>query len=92
MDSDPVFRKQMLRKNPQLLDWMNNSPNLSNSPAGLTWHHHERMGILSLVNRADHGTYRSIYHPTGNGGRDMWGGGKLGREGKLNEDGTIIKK
>ena len=29
-----------------------------------------------------------IYNPTGRGGRDIWGGGKLGRKGKLNPDGT----
>ncbi len=88
MNSNPAFRKQMLKKNPELLDWMDDTAKHSSSPPGLTWHHDEQAGILKLVDRPDHATNHGIYHPTGRGGRDIWGGGRLGRKGKLNPDGT----
>ncbi len=62
---------------------------LSNSPTGFTWHHAEDSGVLELVNRGDHSTNFSIYHPTGKGGRDIWGGGNLGRKGKLDKYGNL---
>lgn len=58
--------------------------NKSGSPAGHTWHHREDTRRLVLVDRLDHGKNHGLYHPTGNGGRDMWGGGEDGRKGKLN--------
>ncbi|WAG73538.1 RHS repeat-associated core domain-containing protein [Clostridium estertheticum] len=91
LNSDTVFRKDMFRRNPELKTWLDNNPNLSNSPTELTWHHSEETGFLKLVDRTDHSTNSSIYHPTGNGGRDMWGGGKLGRIGKLDKFGKIKK-
>ena len=36
-----------------------------------------------LVDRSDHSHNFGIYHPTGKGGRDIWGGGKAGRQGKI---------
>ncbi|MBJ3895234.1 HNH endonuclease, partial [Salmonella enterica subsp. enterica serovar Corvallis] len=45
------------------------------SPPGLTWHHENKPGVLSLVDRLDHKTYHKIYHPDGSGGRKKWGGG-----------------
>jgi RHS repeat-associated protein len=83
MNGDPAFRRDMLGRYPQLESWME-SPKMSKSPAGLTWHHHEDVGVLKLVDRADHASKHGIYHPTGKGGRDIWGGGEPGRKGKLN--------
>jgi RHS repeat-associated protein len=83
MNSDPAFRKDMLRRNPSLAEWMKTG-NHSGSPAGHTWHHHEQTNRLVLVSRSDHASNHGLYHPTGKGGRDMWGGGKPGRTGKLN--------
>ena len=40
-------------------------------------------GILLLVDRSDHSHNFGIYHPTGKGGRDIWGGGKARRQGKI---------
>jgi hypothetical protein len=82
MDMDSAFRKDMLSRYPELDDWMKNG-DMSASPAGLTWHHHEQPGKLKLVDRLDHANNHGLYHPTGRGGRDMWGGGKPGRTGKL---------
>ncbi|BBL31601.1 HNH endonuclease [Pantoea ananatis] len=57
---------------------------MPNSPPGLTWHHHEEVNSLTLVDINDHAINHGLYHPTGKGGRDIWGGGKDGRKGKLN--------
>jgi hypothetical protein len=83
MNSDPIFRRDMLGRYPELGTWLKN-PNMSASPAGLTWHHHEETRRLVLVDRVDHATNHGLYHPTGKGGRDIWGGGEDGRKGKLN--------
>ncbi|EIC0468531.1 RHS domain-containing protein, partial [Salmonella enterica subsp. enterica serovar Infantis] len=82
MNSDPSFRRDMLGRHPALGDWLKN-PNKASSPPGLTWHHHEDVNRLVLVDRIDHADNQGLYHPTGKGGRDMWGGGELGRRGKL---------
>ena len=83
MKSDPGFRRDMLTRYPKLGPWLKN-PNMSSSPPDLTWHHHENTRRLVLVDRADHATNHKLHHPTGSGGRDMWGGGEDGRKGKLN--------
>ncbi|WP_080533852.1 RHS repeat-associated core domain-containing protein [Vibrio vulnificus] len=85
MRSDPEFKNDMFRRYPELASWAESS-NFSSSPPGLTWHHHEDIDRLVLVDRADHASNHNLYHPTGKGGREMWGGGKPGRSGKL--DGT----
>ncbi|MDR5588976.1 RHS repeat-associated core domain-containing protein [Clostridium sp. 5N-1] len=91
LNNDVKFRKDMFKRNPELKSWLDSNSNLSNSPTGFTWHHSEKNGILELVNRGDHSTNFNIYHPTGKGGRDIWGGGKLGRKGKLDKNGKIKK-
>ncbi|WP_180064260.1 HNH endonuclease [Acinetobacter sp. YH16042] len=58
---------------------------MSNSPPGLTWHHNDQSGLLNLVDRGDHANNHGIYHPDGTGGRDKWGEGKPGRQGKLDQ-------
>ncbi len=82
MNTNPAFKRDMLGRYPSLSNWMAN-PNKSSSPVDLTWHHHETTGKLTLVDRLDHANNHALYHPTGKGGRDMWGGGELGRRGKL---------
>ncbi|TEW80385.1 type IV secretion protein Rhs, partial [Serratia marcescens] len=82
MDADPSFRRDMLGRYPELGEWMKN-PNKASSPPVLTWHHHEDVGRLVLVDRVDHADNHALYHPTGKGGREMWGGGEPGRRGKL---------
>lgn len=82
MNSDSNFKKQILSAHPEMKQWLDN-PNLSNSPTGYTWHHYEQEGILRLADRSDHSHNFGIYHPTGKGGRDIWGGGKAGRQGKI---------
>ncbi|WP_081336066.1 HNH endonuclease [Burkholderia vietnamiensis] len=49
----------------------------------MTWHHNDEVGKLNLVDGSDYGDNHGIYHPDGTGGRDKWGGGQLGRKGKL---------
>ena len=82
MNSDAEFRRDMLGRHPELSDWMKNGSK-SSSPSGFTWHHHEDVNRLVLVDRADHKSNHRLYHPTRKGGRDIWGGGKPGRHGKL---------
>lgn len=53
MNTDPAFRRDMLGRYPELETWMKN-PNMSGSPAGLAWHHHEETRRLVLVDRVDH--------------------------------------
>ena len=84
MNTDGAFRKDILSRNPALLDWSKNPKDLGSSPPGMTWHHNDDVGRLNLVDRSDHGDNHGIYHPDGTGGRDKWGGGALGRKGKLN--------
>lgn len=52
-------------------------------PPGLTWHNHEASSRIMLVYRIDHSKNHGLYHPTGAGGRDIWGGGEEGRQEKL---------
>ncbi|WP_416466779.1 RHS repeat-associated core domain-containing protein, partial [Pseudomonas sp. LFS044] len=82
MEIEPEFRKDMLNRYPKLEGWAN-AGSKSASPPGLTWHHHEDVNRLSLVDRMDHKANHGLYHPTGKGGRDIWGGGAQGRKGKL---------
>ncbi|WP_371688418.1 RHS repeat-associated core domain-containing protein [Snodgrassella alvi] len=83
MDKDIAFRKNMLKRYPELSTWLKNG-NKNGSPSGLTWHHHEDTNKLVLVDRKDHNKNHALYHPKGKGGRDLWGGGTDGRRGRLN--------
>ncbi|UBM27765.1 HNH endonuclease [Pseudomonas sp. p1(2021b)] len=82
MELEPEFRKDMLNRYPKLEEWAKTGGK-SGSPPGVTWHHHEDINRLSLVDRMDHMSNHGLYHPTGKGGRDIWGGGAQGRKGKL---------
>jgi RHS repeat-associated protein len=84
INEDSVFKKQMFKRNPSLVEWSKN-PDLSKSPPNMTWHHNDEAGLLNLVSFEDHRDNHGIYHPDGTGGRDKWGGGKPGRKGKLNQ-------
>ncbi|PMS28600.1 RHS repeat-associated core domain-containing protein, partial [Trinickia soli] len=53
MNTDPEYRRDMLGRNPALLDWMKD-PDLSKSPPGMTWHHNDAPGLLNLVSFDDH--------------------------------------
>ena len=88
LDTDAAFRKDMFTRHPELADWVKNG-DLSASPKGFTWHHSEATGILELVDRGDHNKFHGIYHPSGQGGRAIWGGGKAGRRGWLDEFGNV---
>ena len=79
LDTNSSFRNKMYKKYPSLENWTD----MGKRPPDLTWHHHEDVGKLKLVDRMDHRKNHSLYHPTGKGGRDIWGGGKPGRDGKL---------
>ena len=90
LDTNPNFRKKMYSKYPELIEWrktgdMTSSPNWGKGKdkAGLTWHHHEDTNKLVLVDFKDHNSNHSLYHPQKKGGRALWGGGRLGRRGKL---------
>jgi uncharacterized protein RhaS with RHS repeats len=89
LNSDAAFRRDMLGRYPALAEWTRTG-NMAGSPPGMTWHHHAQVNRLVLVDRRDHAKNHALYHPTGKGGRDIWGGGKDGRTGKL--DGTTGRK
>ncbi|WP_438827227.1 HNH endonuclease [Serratia proteamaculans] len=73
LNTDAAFRKDMFNRHPELSNWMKNGSK-SSSPSGFTWHHHEDINRLVLVDRLDHKSNHALYHPIGNGGRDIWGG------------------
>lgn len=78
MQSDPAFKREMQTKYPGAVEHV--QPNSrgqfsSETPKGMTWHHENKPGVLSLVDRQDHKAYHKIYHPDGSGGRKKWGGG-----------------
>ncbi|ECZ1678140.1 RHS domain-containing protein [Salmonella enterica] len=78
MKNDPAFRREMQTKYPGVVEHVQPSSGgkfSTESPPGLTWHHENKPGVLSLVDRLDHKTYHKIYHPDGSGGRKKWGGG-----------------
>lgn len=84
LNSDPSYKKSMYKRYPGLAEWVKNG-DMSGSPSKmLTWHHHDNVNRLVLVDYKDHRKNHSLYHPTGKGGRDIWGGGHAGRHGKLN--------
>ena len=83
INSDAIFKHDMLKRHPELHAWIKN-PNMTSSPSGFTWHHHEETRRLVLVDRRDHSLNHKLYHPSGKGGRDLWGGGNDGRKGRLN--------
>ena len=89
LDSNSGFSKKMYKKYPSLENWTD----MGKSSPGLTWHHHEDVRKLKLVDFKDHKANHSLYHPTGKGGRDMWGGGKPGRSGHLDKKtGEMLSK
>lgn len=51
--------------------------NAGEVPASLTWHHHQDIGRMQLVDYYEHEVAKHT------GGRAIWGGGRAGREGKL---------
>ncbi|NDO83943.1 type IV secretion protein Rhs [Citrobacter sp. NCU1] len=78
MQNDPAFRREMQTKYPGVVEHIQPSSTgkfSKYSPPGMTWHHENRNGALSLVDFNDHKTYHKIYHPDGSGGRKKWGGG-----------------
>ncbi|MDR3411773.1 MAG: RHS repeat-associated core domain-containing protein [Formivibrio sp.] len=84
MNEDPAFRKDLLSRDPALKQWLDDPKRkMGSSPTGYTWHHNEKPGLLQLVHRGDHQGQHAIYHPTGKGGRDIWGGGRAGRKGEI---------
>ena len=84
LNSDPSFKKTMHARYPGLGDWIKNGDMGSSPSKMLTWHHHEKVNRLVLVDYRDHRKNHGLYHPTGKGGRDIWGGGPAGRHGQLN--------
>ncbi len=78
MQHDPAFKREMQTKYPRVVEHVqpNSRGNFKpTAPKGMTWHHENKHGILSLVDYTDHKTYHKIYHPDGSGGRKKWGGG-----------------
>ncbi|WP_370577481.1 RHS repeat-associated core domain-containing protein [Snodgrassella alvi] len=83
LQNDPAFRREMQTKYPGVVQHVqpNSKGNFSGkAPPGLTWHHENKDGVLSLVDHKDHKTYNKIYHPDGSGGRYKWGGGTTCRK------------
>ena len=91
MESNPSFKRDMLNRYPEIKEWMK-SGDMSSSPnwgkgknkQGLTWHHHEDTKRSVLVDYNDHRRNHGLYQPQRKDGRNIWGGGRPGRRGKLN--------
>lgn len=49
----------MIKRYPEIANWKPKSV----SPPGLTWHHHEDVCRLTLVDRTDHLKNHAFYHP-----------------------------
>ncbi len=70
---------KQLRQNPDLADDLNLSPEQvkhilkkppsADPPGNLTWHHHQDVGRMQLVDRVTHDTFKHT------GGMSIWGGG-----------------
>ncbi|MBL7798022.1 MAG: RHS repeat protein, partial [Saprospiraceae bacterium] len=79
MKKDPKLKAKLEKQYPGIYDHVKPGPRggiKSTAPPGTTWHHSpDSPGTLELVDRADHKTNHSIYHPDGEGGRAVWGGG-----------------
>jgi RHS repeat-associated protein len=78
MKTDPEFRRTLRTKYPGVeahVAPMGNGKFRGSSPPKMTWHHGDSPGSLQLADFADHQKYHKIYHPTGKGGRNKWGGG-----------------
>ncbi|EAQ7256370.1 hypothetical protein GFP93_22615 [Salmonella enterica] len=78
MKNDPAFRREMQTKYLGVVEHVQPSANgkfRGDAPPGMTWHHENKSGVLSLVDYNDHKTYHKIYHLDGSGGRKKWGGG-----------------
>ena len=61
MKNDPQFRREMISKDPRMADWYKKPG--SSSPPGFTWHHHEDVNRLVLVDRGDHSSNISYTIP-----------------------------
>ena len=82
LQTDPEFKRELQLKYPGAVEHVQPSAKgnfKSTAPKGLTWHHENQFGVLSLVDRNDHKSYHKIYHPDGSGGRKKWGGGNCRR-------------
>jgi RHS repeat-associated protein len=79
MSTDSRYRACMEARYPGITNHVAPGPKggyNDNAPPGTTWHHHPtRPGCLQLVDRKDHNARHGVYHPTGVGGRNTWGGG-----------------
>ncbi|WP_242688728.1 HNH endonuclease [Photorhabdus tasmaniensis] len=78
LQTDLEFRREMQTKYPGTVEHVQPSSRghfKGDAPTGMTWHHENESGKLSLVDRKDHNSYHKIYHPDGSGGRKKWGGG-----------------
>jgi len=73
--------KQLLTENPNLRHdlglnqgqyefFMKPDPMPAESPPGLTWHHHQDVGKMQLVDQDLHARYGHV------GGMEIWGGGR----------------
>lgn len=68
--NDQPHLAQHLGLDEDQMDFIKHSPNLEESPPGLTWHHHEVTGKMQLVDRELHRRFNHV------GGMKIWGGSR----------------
>ncbi|MCM2510840.1 hypothetical protein GAS18_27555 (plasmid) [Burkholderia glumae] len=80
---DATFKAMMAQHYGGVVDHVAEGPRggySSSAPKGFSWHHHPcRKGVLQLVPMAQHqapGPVQSVLHPGGQGGKQVWGGGR----------------
>ena len=66
---NPNLAREMGLSNEQVNHIIMKIPPSNESPRGLTWHHHQDLGKMQLVDREIHGTFKHT------GGMSIWGGG-----------------
>ncbi|GFI24837.1 tRNA nuclease WapA [Lachnospiraceae bacterium] len=94
-----AFRKKMFTRYPGLIEWSKRGDmGVRLKEAGLVWHHDPNSfrdnGTfdLQLCDWNDHNSNPNIYNDeNGHGGRNNWGGGIPGRDGKLDVNGNLIQ-
>ncbi len=68
LKQNPKLANEMRLTDDQIKFFMKD-PSLKSRPPGLTWHHHQDIGRMQLVNRQPHGSFSHT------GGMSIWGGG-----------------
>ncbi|HEB91991.1 MAG TPA: HNH endonuclease [Gammaproteobacteria bacterium] len=68
LNNNPGLAREMKLTQAQI-DFLKKIPPDGEAPPGLTWHHHQDVGRMQLIDKAIHGSFKHT------GGMSIWGGG-----------------